>query len=603
MTTCAQCGFVSSEPEAVSAQRALETTLQAPILGEAFAGANSNLIPSTMLEVMATNPGLGYRPVTTLEAAEGSPSSSPKPSTMPEAAGSGGSGSSPKASTMPGAVLNHGPAPPQSSSTIGPMPVRPSAVPFGSSPMEAGPSPRSYSLQPPSAPCPRCGAKNQGAPMVLVVDGRYRVDSELGRGGMGIVYLATDMGLCRSVALKVISPEWGRDREWTMALQKEAVALASIRSQHVVQVYAFGRHQESHFFAMEYVRGRSLRQILAEHRRHNATIPLHRALTIVARLAEGLDAVHAAGLVHRDVKPDNIVIEEDTGRPVLVDFGLAVPSATLTATFEGGTPNYMAPEQSWFAPTGSVITPRTDVYALGCIAFEMLSGRVPFDEVNPHRVARAHAMKPVPAISSVRADLVVFDSVLRRALSKDPSERQEACIALASALASAGEIQQRKDRIVSLELPPPSIDAISGAHRVLVVDDDPSFLKFATRAVQLAFYGMPLRITAIDSGAAALARAAREPPDLVLLDFDMPGLDGLDTLSRLRALPHGARARVVVLSGKVGDEDRWRFSVLGVNDFVSKPIDLEHLVESITALTVRAGWREREEEGETSSPA
>ena len=140
------------------------------------------------------------------------------------------------------------------------------------------------------------------------VDGRYRVDSELGRGGMGVVYLARDTWLDRNVALKVIAPTWARDSEITARFLREAKALASIRSNYVVQVYAFGVHDGSYFFAMEYVRGRTVKQLVSEHRKHGATIQTHRALTILNRIARGLDAVHAAGILHRDVKPSNIVI-------------------------------------------------------------------------------------------------------------------------------------------------------------------------------------------------------------------------------------------------------------------------------------------------------
>lgn len=443
--------------------------------------------------------------------------------------------------------------------------------------------------------CPHCGAHADAVPPVLV-DGRYQVHSELGRGGMGVVYLATDLGLQRSVALKMISPKYADDPEWVSGFHKEAVALASIRNPHVVQIYAFGGHEQAYFFAMEYVRGRNLRRILSEHRSHGEAVPVHRALTILAQLGEGLDAVHATGLVHRDVKPENIVIEEDTGRPVLVDFGLAVPSATTTEMFEGGTPDYMAPEQTWFAPFGSVITPRTDVYALGCVAFEMLTGRVVFEGDDQRAVVRAHVEKPARPASSVRVNLAPFDEAFERALAKSPQDRYASCPDLVRALAAAGDAWQRNEKAIT-ELPPPpppASSALLDAYRVLVVDDDPSFRRFATRAVQLAFYGAMPRITAVDSGAAAIASAARNPPDLVLLDFDMPELDGVDTLSRLRALPGGERARVVMMSGNAGGSDRWRFSILGVNDFVDKPVDLEQLVQAISAIAVRAGWREDE---------
>jgi serine/threonine protein kinase len=194
--------------------------------------------------------------------------------------------------------------------------------------------------------CPRCGAPRSSLDPALIIDGRYRVESELGRGGMGVVYVARDAWLDRPVALKVIAASWASDARATDRFQKEAKALASVRSQHVVQVYAFGPHEGSYFFAMEYVHGRSLRAIIAEHKQHNATIPVHRTLAILSQIANGISAVHAAGIIHRDVKPANIVIEDDTGRPVLVDFGLASPGDDPSQAIAMGTPQYMAPEQA-----------------------------------------------------------------------------------------------------------------------------------------------------------------------------------------------------------------------------------------------------------------
>jgi serine/threonine-protein kinase len=443
----------------------------------------------------------------------------------------------------------------------------------------------------------------------LVVDGRYQVTSVIGHGGMGIVYLAEDVGLGRPVALKMIAPRWLGDGAVVQSFQREAKALASIRSQYVVQVHAFGLHEGSYFFAMEYVRGRTLRKILMEHREHGDTIPLHRTLTILNRVAQGIDSVHAAGIVHRDVKPSNIVIEEDTGRPVLVDFGLAGPSSDPASALAIGTPQYMAPEQAGVGVPGAAVTPRTDVYSLGITAFEMLSGQLPFDSKDLAQLMRQHARRSPPALSSLRRDLAPFDKVVARALAKNPEERFPTCTAFAEVLAAAGE---RWVTSTLPTLPPPAADATemedAGAARgrpspspeavhrdrpfhVLVVDDSPVFRRFTIQATQLALfrYRKDLRVgvEGAASGQEALERARAEPPDLVLLDFDMPGLDGVDTLSRLRALPGGGQARVVVLSGRVGPADRWRFAVLGVNHFVAKPIDFRQLVDRIEAIVKR----------------
>jgi serine/threonine-protein kinase len=442
----------------------------------------------------------------------------------------------------------------------------------------AGPDPGRF--------CARCGAAGFGAKLV---DGRYAIESELGRGGMGVVYLARDTGLRRRIAVKLIAPTLVANPVVAARFCDEARALASVQSRHVVQVYSLGRHDDSYFFAMEYVRGRSLQRILAEHRAHREIVPLHRALTILARIAEGIDAAHAAGIVHRDVKPANIVIEEDTGRPVLLDFGLAFQGDGGSAAAIAGTPDYTAPEQTGLVPEVTV-GPWTDVYSLGCTAFETLAGRIPFDDLEPEVVLAKHARAVRPLISTYRPELAALDAVVARAMAKKPRDRYPSCSDFAAALCAAGQLVDRRDApVVRSSVAPPSADS---SLRVLVVDDDPDFRKFATRAVQLAFFRQNVRVTAAASGSAALALVEQRSPDLVVLDFDMPGLDGADTLSRIRAMPMGGRARVVVVSGRVGPADRWRFSLLGVNDFVAKPTDLRALVETIGGVAERAGWRE-----------
>ncbi len=428
--------------------------------------------------------------------------------------------------------------------------------------------------------CAGCGAP-------VVVDGRYRIESELGHGAVGVVYLAQDLGLGRKVALKLVSPRWISDATVLADFQREAQALASVRHENVVQIFAFGPHDGSCFFAMEYVRGKSLDSILDEHRQHHAFIPIHRALTILGRVAGGLDAVHAAGIVHRDVKPENVVIEEGTGRAVLVDFGLAVESNDRSAEAVAGTPSYMAPEQAGVGPQAGVVTARTDVYALGCTAFEMLTGRLPFEATTYADQLRHLAFRHPPRASTIRPELACFDDALAQALAKDPDDRFPTCAAFGAAILAAGERWLERDAAPRPRPPPQSTPR---GLSVLVVDDDPAFRRFAARAAQLAFYRKPVHLALAGSGAEALDLARLESPDLILLDFDMPDLDGADTLSRLRALPGSSWARVVVVSGAAGPKERWRFAVMGVNDFVSKPVDLQALVLTLSAIADRAQW-------------
>jgi serine/threonine-protein kinase len=434
-------------------------------------------------------------------------------------------------------------------------------------------------------PCPECSAIPDAPKPPFIVDGRYKVERELGRGGMGLVYLAKDMGLKREVAIKIIAPIFAGDSAVAERFHLEGQALASIKSPHIVQVYASGAYGTSHFFAMEYVKGNSLRELLREAKSKGEQVPTFRALTILAEVASGVDAVHAAGLVHRDVKPANILIEEDTGRTVLVDFGLAVPGDRAARTLLG-TPRYMAPEQTGQARIAAGVSPRTDVYALGITAFELLAGRVPFEGMTPEEVLRQHVEDPVPPLSALRPELQAFDAVFATALAKDPAARFESCSAFASALMSI----DGRMRASQAPQPPPSLPSGGRVLRVLVVDDDRVSRRVSSGAVQYAFGRTPLRISEAASGTEALERTSRELPDLVVLDFDLPGFDGIDVLSRLRERQGGDQIRVVVVSGRANESERWRFSLLGVNDFVGKPFDPRRFAEIVRGLATRAGW-------------
>jgi CheY-like chemotaxis protein len=420
-----------------------------------------------------------------------------------------------------------------------------------------------------------------------LIDGRYQVESKIGRGGMGVVYRARDQGLDRVVALKLIAPSWSSDPESVSRFQHEARVLASVRSPYVVQVYAYGMHEGRCFFVMELVDGKALDAIILDHRRHGATIPLHRVLTILGRIAEGLAAVHAAGVVHRDIKPANLVIEEGHRAPGAARLRPRRLRAHPRRAFRRGNARvHGARAREEEGPA----SPRTDVYALACTAFELLSGRPPFEAENDAAMAEKHAHAPPPHVSSFRPELAPFDVVLMRALAKDPDDRYDGPMAMVNALAEASEPGR------SMVPLPPSVPAPKRvAIQVLIADQDPTFCKFAAQAVELAFLERPPKIVMVSSGEDALERADHVMPDLVLLDYGMTQLDGIDTLSRMRAMPGGSRVRVVVFSSEAGLRvSRWRFSILGVKDFVEKPVDLPALVSIIGNIADRSGWRDEQ---------
>lgn len=438
------------------------------------------------------------------------------------------------------------------------------------------------------------------------VDGRYRVQRELGRGGMGAVYLAEDVALERRVALKIART----DLPWALArFRREAAALAAIRNEHVVGVHAYGHHDESPFFVMEFVDGEDIATIVGMHRRARAETPLYRAIEIIADVARGLAAVHAAGVLHADIKAENIVIERGTGRAVLVDFGLAHDARRELGRGSRdepllGTPQYVAPELYWVDDARP--TAQSDIYALAVVAFELMTGSVPFDAPEALAVLEMHRDAPVPPPSSLRPALAPLDALFASALAKDPTQRPLTAAAFAARLEAVGREVARevsevrisdagvfndgprtRERVSEPFLSDPRLGGALA--RILVIEDEPVFARLATRCAHLAFGQTPLDVVTVGSGREAVASARRRIPQLVLLDYDLPELNGVEVLSRIRALAGGEDTDVIVVSAEAGAAERWRFSILGVRDFLEKPVDLEAFVTRIHEVAARRG--------------
>jgi Protein kinase domain len=250
----------------------------------------------------------------------------------------------------------------------------------------------------------------------------YRVECRLGRGGMGILYLAVEPGLERRVALKLIAPEAADDEVFAHRFAEESRIAASIEHPNVVPIYAAGEEGGVPFIAMRYVAGADLARRLAREGRLTPRV----AVDLIAQIGNGLDAIHAAGLIHRDVKPANVLLSGDGGgdHAYITDFGVARNVATesgLTQTGRFvGTLDYVAPEQI----SGGAIDARVDVYALGCLLFKLLTGEVPFPREGDAARLFAHLNDPPPAPSLYVSEVsMALDDVVIRAMSKSPEDR------------------------------------------------------------------------------------------------------------------------------------------------------------------------------------
>jgi len=254
------------------------------------------------------------------------------------------------------------------------------------------------------------------------VIGGYRIDELISRGGMGVVYRATNVALHRIYALKVLAPELAEDEQFRERFKREMRIAASLNHPNIVGIYYAGEHEGMLFFVMDFVTGTDLREVLLK----EGALDPNRAVDLLEQFGSALDTAHHRGLVHRDVKPANILITVKDGEEhsYLTDFGLAKKFDTASGlTAKGllvGTVDYMAPEQI----TGARTDARTDIYALGCVFYQMLSGKVPYERENSVATLFAHVHEPPPPLGGAIIDAhPAFVAVLEKAMAKESDDR------------------------------------------------------------------------------------------------------------------------------------------------------------------------------------
>ncbi|MER6352548.1 serine/threonine-protein kinase [Streptomyces sp. NPDC001634] len=289
----------------------------------------------------------------------------------------------------------------------------------------------------------------------------YRVEHEIGRGGMAVVYRARDLRLDRTVALKLLAPELARNDTFRRRFTHESRVAAAIDHPHIVPIYEAGETEGVLYIAMRYVSGRDLRRLLDR----EGPLPVATALRIATQVASALDAAHDHGLVHRDVKPGNILVAEgtDSEHPehvYLTDFGLTKKSLSLSGfTTAGqlvGTLDYIAPEQI----SGKPVDERCDVYGFGCVVYETLAGTPPFRREDDMALLWAHQYDEPPPLTGQRPDLdAAVDAVFAKALAKSPGDRYDSCRAFVAALRAAtagtGRAGHPPTQVVTPEAPEP----------------------------------------------------------------------------------------------------------------------------------------------------
>ncbi len=403
----------------------------------------------------------------------------------------------------------------------------------------------------------------QQLPSGTRVGEHYVIEAMLGAGGMGLVMLAYDELLRRRVALKFLQPSVLSRADALRSLITEARAMARVRHHNVVEVHAFGTYTGVPYLVMEYVPGFDGERWLMERSRGlREFVPVDEVLGIIDQVCAGVAAIHASGAVHGDLKPTNVLIGEDL-RVAVADLGIAMLLDSTEEDGLGGTPEYLAPEaMRW--PRDPALFPLRDVFALGVMTYEFLTNERPFMDTRLDNFAAA-TRAPAPPASQYRPDLPpAFDEVLRKALAFDPHERTQSVVELRRALADARKRSSVRAR----------------PWHVLVVDDDTEFARFVQLTLQAHIPGMV--VTVCTGAQDAIARLAREPADLALLDLAMPGMNGMELTAELRTRWSAAALPILIATAHGGASDWKVLSSLGANGFLAKPIEIKQLVGAVS---------------------
>jgi len=425
-----------------------------------------------------------------------------------------------------------------------------------------------------AAPTSGVGAWSAHDPLASVglhagtlVDRTYRVERSLGVGGMGVVALATDERLDRKVAIKFIKPELFAFPEMRTFFQTEARAMARVRHPNVLTVFAFGEHEGTPYFVMEYVEGETADRWLK--RRPPASPPaLAEAVGIVEQACLGVEAIHATRTIHRDLKPSNLLIDE-AFRVAVGDLGVARVQGTTSVEVIVGSASYMAPEAALGEDDAPELAPRRDIYALGCIAYELLTGRPPFLGDSDMGVISQHVLAEATPPSRVTEGVPeAFDDVVMRALAKAPEDR----------FATAGALRRALLAVQS---------GVREPERILVADDDDDWRTLIVRALRSRFPGAA--IDEVRDGDAALAAFERRPYSVALVDLAMPAMDGAKLTLSLRAHDGWAHTPIIVLTAAGGPREWQRLAALGADAFLLKPVNADDV-----ELVIRRALRSRE---------
>jgi tRNA A-37 threonylcarbamoyl transferase component Bud32/CheY-like chemotaxis protein len=404
-------------------------------------------------------------------------------------------------------------------------------------------------------------------PRIGQVIAGYRIEERVGRGGMGVVYRAEHLNLRRRAAIKIIAPDLAESEGFRERFTREARIAAALQHPNIVTVYDAGEVDGILYLAMQYIEGNDLAAML----RKDGRLRPYRAIDVIRQVASALDAAHAMGLIHRDVKPANVLIEGRTA--FLTDFGLTkrVDGTHTELTRAGdvvGTIHYVAPEQI----EGGKVSARSDVYSLGCLLYHCLTGQVPYSRDTDVAVIYAHLSEPPPKLTALRPELAAgLDGVIAKALDKSPDRRFPTCTDLVNAargvIDAAGPLDTSAPRkggesgVTGAETDREVGEAIEVMRDAAAAARRPRVLLGGvdanTRAVARMALGDRVDVIEAEQGGGLVDRAREERPDLVILDYVGAGLTAGSAVGSLRddALTRDAKVLLLVDFAQAGDRE------------------------------------------------
>lgn len=398
-----------------------------------------------------------------------------------------------------------------------------------------------------------------------LLDGVYEIMQLLGRGGMGQVFEAHDHLLNRRVAIKAAWPN-----PLTPPLRNEARALAAFQHPSLVSVHTLGEHRGIDYLVMERVYGVSLTQHASTRWGSGEQFTPAEVVQLLLPAAEGLSVVHRAGLVHRDIKPDNIMLTP-AHRVVLMDFGLVLPEFDVNGKQRvAGSPPYMAPEALLnTAATGSGHL--VDIFGLGVVAYELLTGGRPYAGTTIREVIASHERAQLAPLAERRIDCpLALCQVVHEMLSPNPQIRTQSAEAIAWQLRAIRDERPRTSGVAAPGRKAPS---------VLIVDDDADLAKILTFYVRQIIGSSEIRV-AYD-GDEALSEVQREEPDVMLVDLHMPRMNGVELCMRLKGEGLAQGCSIISVSAGAQEHDVQLLHQLGIHHFVEKGSNLRERLRSV----------------------